>query len=141
MASKTVIEMAREAGWKDLPTVRLAFAGFNIKAFEALVRADERESAPNSNEAKAAIDTLEFLGYTYHGGEKWKPPLGNNPIVKPLGFMNAGHVHELQQGRLPYGYVYPKEGVGAEVAIYTSPVMHLDTCRPPSAMISKTQKD
>ena len=38
-----------------------------------------------------------------------------------LGYMNAGHVHEMQQGRLPYGYVYPKEGAGASVAVYTSP--------------------
>jgi hypothetical protein len=35
--------------------------------------------------------------------------------------MNAGHVHEMQQGRLPYGYIYPKGGVGADVAIYTTP--------------------
>ena len=27
----------------------------------------------------AAIKTLEFLGYTYHGGEQWKPPLGKLP--------------------------------------------------------------
>ena len=40
---RDTIEMAREAGWKDLPTVRLAFAGFDIKRFEALVRADERK--------------------------------------------------------------------------------------------------
>lgn len=26
---------------------------------------------------KAAIRTLEHLGYTYHGAEYWKPPLGN----------------------------------------------------------------
>ena len=32
-----------------------------------------------SKEAIAAIDTLKFLGYTYHGGEKWKPPLGPKP--------------------------------------------------------------
>ena len=38
-----------------------------------------------------------------------------------LGYMNAGHVHEMQQGRLPYGYVYPKEGSGADAALYTSP--------------------
>ena len=24
----------------------------------------------------AAVKTLERLGYTYHGGEEWKPPLG-----------------------------------------------------------------
>lgn len=27
----------------------------------------------------AAIKTLENLGYTYHGGELWKPPLGKRP--------------------------------------------------------------
>ena len=42
-------------------------------------------------------------------------------VQEPLGFMNAGHVHEMQQGRLPYGYVYPKDGAGASVAVYTSP--------------------
>jgi hypothetical protein len=28
-----IIRMAREAGWKDLPTARLAFAGFNLERF------------------------------------------------------------------------------------------------------------
>jgi hypothetical protein len=27
----------------------------------------------------AAIRTLTFLGYTYHGAEQWKPPLGKTP--------------------------------------------------------------
>ena len=27
----------------------------------------------------AAIRTLTFLGYTYHGAEQWKPPLGEKP--------------------------------------------------------------
>lgn len=35
--------------------------------------------------------------------------------------MNAGHIHEMQQGGLPYGYVYQKEDMGARVAIYTAP--------------------
>jgi hypothetical protein len=39
-------------------------------------------SAPTVQEAMAAIDTLKFLGYTYHGGEKWKPPLGAAPVQK-----------------------------------------------------------
>jgi hypothetical protein len=29
--------------------------------------------------AKAAQVTLQHLGYTYHGGEQWKPPLGKPP--------------------------------------------------------------
>jgi hypothetical protein len=44
------------------------------------------------------------------------------PVQEPVGFMNAGHVHEMQQGRLPYGYVYPKGGNGASVAVYTAPL-------------------
>jgi hypothetical protein len=27
----------------------------------------------------AAQKTLERMGYTYHGGEQWKPPLGQAP--------------------------------------------------------------
>lgn len=37
-------------------------------------------SAPGQSEQQTvAIKTLEFLGYTYHGGEQWKPPLGKKP--------------------------------------------------------------
>ena len=28
--------------------------------------------------ALAAVSTLQGLGYTYNGGERWKPPLGKN---------------------------------------------------------------
>jgi len=40
---------------------------------------------------------------------------------EPVGFMSAGQVLEMQQGRAPYGYVYPKLGSGASVALYTTP--------------------
>jgi hypothetical protein len=33
-------------------------------------------STATLQEAQAAINTLKHLGYTYHGGEQWKPPLG-----------------------------------------------------------------
>lgn len=39
----------------------------------------ELYTRPQPAEALAAVRTLEFLGYTYHGGEQWKPPLGNKP--------------------------------------------------------------
>jgi hypothetical protein len=39
--------------------------------------------------------------------------------VKPLGYLNAGHIHEMQQGRLPYAYLYPAKEVGASVPVYT----------------------
>lgn len=32
-----------------------------------------------ANQLRAAAATLEKLGYTYHGGELWKPPLGKPP--------------------------------------------------------------
>jgi hypothetical protein len=40
---------------------------------------------------------------------------------EPLGFMHAGQVLEMQQGRLPCGYVYPKRAPGASVALYRTP--------------------
>ena len=35
-------ELAEQAGYKDLPTVRLAFYGFDKEKFADLIRADER---------------------------------------------------------------------------------------------------
>ncbi len=29
-----------------------------------------------TNESTSAVETLKSLRYTYHGGERWKPPLG-----------------------------------------------------------------
>lgn len=36
-------------------------------------------SAEHAKRLWAAMDTLEHLGYTYEGGEQWKPPLGKKP--------------------------------------------------------------
>lgn len=44
MTREEIIRMAREAGWKDLPTVRLAFAGFDLERFSELVATHEREA-------------------------------------------------------------------------------------------------
>ena len=38
---------------------------------------DATANAPD--ESEAAIKTLANLGYTYHGGELWKPPIGKPP--------------------------------------------------------------
>jgi hypothetical protein len=53
MTKDDIIRMAREAGYEDLPTVRLAYQGFDIERFANLVAAAEREEC-----AKAA-----FYGY------------------------------------------------------------------------------
>jgi hypothetical protein len=67
----------------------------------------------------------------YFAGEKEKDRIAAltaqveqaaQPVAQgPIGYMNAGHVYELQQRRIHYGYVYPKEGTGAEIPVYTSP--------------------
>ena len=43
------------------------------------------------------------------------------PVQDTTGYMNAGQVHEMQQWRAPYAYVYPKSEAGARIAIYTAP--------------------
>ena len=40
---------------------------------------------------------------------------------EPVGYMNAGQLYELQQGRAPYGYIYPQSGVGADIELFTHP--------------------
>ncbi len=43
MTKDDIIKLAREAGYEDLPTVRLAYQGFDIERFANLVAAAERE--------------------------------------------------------------------------------------------------
>lgn len=40
---------------------------------------------------------------------------------EPVGYMNAGNIHELKQGALPYGYVYPQKESGVSVPVYAHP--------------------
>ena len=58
MTRDDIIRMAREAGWKDLPTVRLAFAGFDLERFAALVAAAEREACATACEEFYSIEWL-----------------------------------------------------------------------------------
>ena len=38
---------------------------------------------------QSAVKTLEQLGYTYHGGELWKPPLGKAPDFNLIDLYRA----------------------------------------------------
>lgn len=38
--------------------------------------------APVTTEVQAALRTLNVLGYTYHGGTAWKPPLGSATVAE-----------------------------------------------------------
>lgn len=49
--------------------------GVEAEELVALFAAQDAQPA----QAKAAIKTLEHLGYTYHGAEYWKPPLAKRP--------------------------------------------------------------
>jgi hypothetical protein len=42
--NQELMDMAEQAGYKDLPTVRLAYQGFDKEKFAALVAAAEREA-------------------------------------------------------------------------------------------------
>jgi len=42
---KSIIELAKQAGYQHLPTVRLAYSGFDLKRFADLVRAAALEEA------------------------------------------------------------------------------------------------
>lgn len=64
----------------------------------------------------AAIKTLESLGYTYNGGELWKPPLGKKPdhiTSEPLPFdlekAKAGHPLVTRDGRKARLFGYAEE--------------------------------
>jgi hypothetical protein len=57
MKQDEIIEMAKQAGYKHLPTVRLAFQGFDKVAFAKLVAAKEREACAKSLEDSAETAT------------------------------------------------------------------------------------
>jgi hypothetical protein len=55
-------------------------------------------TSPQSREQVAAIKTLTHLGYTYHGGEHWKPPLGAAPQAReqePVAWLYFDKYHGL----------------------------------------------
>ncbi len=91
----------------------------------------EQEPVAWKNAAMRIGEELSSVGpdgYYDMTAEQWlswamdQRPTGKQSLqVEPVGFMNAGHLHELQQGRLPYGYVYPRKETGANVAVYTAP--------------------
>jgi hypothetical protein len=43
------------------------------------------------NGALSAVATLMNLGYTFHGGEQWKPPLGAMPVQEPVTKDNSNY--------------------------------------------------
>lgn len=56
----------------------------------------EKWTAANTVTLRAAIETLNRLGYTYSGGELWEPPLGKAPAFTAPDLLNAaaGHMRD-----------------------------------------------
>jgi hypothetical protein len=58
------------------------------EAMQAIDAANEQTTVAALNKTLAAINTLEALGYSYHGGERWRPPLFALPVqrspIKPI---------------------------------------------------------
>lgn len=46
----------------------------------------DRTANATNPKAAAAIKTLERMGYTYHGGELWKPPPGKSAHCPACGY-------------------------------------------------------
>jgi hypothetical protein len=57
-----------------------------VEAMQAIDAANEQTTVAPF--IMAAINTLEALGYSYHGGERWRPPLLALPVqrspIKPV---------------------------------------------------------
>lgn len=77
-----IIKLAREAGMNDGYSLNDA----KLRRFAELATAPLRAE---NEAAQSAVKTLEQLGYTYHGGELWKPPLGKAPDFSLIDSLRA----------------------------------------------------
>jgi hypothetical protein len=75
MTRDDIIKLALEAGWKDLPTVRLAFAGFDLErffsaAYEAGAAAEREACAKVCDAADKATHPADLADAIRARGEK-----------------------------------------------------------------------
>lgn len=75
-------------GWKlvpVMPTEEMRKAGCEAFSFDvdniysSMLAAAPVAPQAEADEGSAAIRTLQGQGYTYHGAQLWKPPLGKKP--------------------------------------------------------------
>lgn len=80
------------------------------KALEAL---EFSETSPHRPQYEIEAKAMRALRTAIQQAEVQQPATG-----EPVGYMNAGNIHELKQGALPYGYVYPQKESGVSVPVY-----------------------
>lgn len=93
---------------------------------------------PSGPQAIAAVKTLEYLGYTYHGAEFWKPP------VKPLEPKKTDGTYHLgaciSDGML-YITVMGKEHSGSDaVTVLLSEQISIEQLQKNDVMVSASQQ-
>lgn len=123
--SHTTIPMPKEIG-DSLIITKLGDARYEIVQShgESFIVGSEKpvqaEGYSTKPQEQAAIKTLEHLGYTYHGGELWKPPLGKpQEPIGYLAFRNGAPTWD--EDCVCQDAVYPIDGDDdrVSVAIYT----------------------
>lgn len=83
-----------------------------------------RRAIAAEDELRATKQTLEHAYAALQKVADAQAAIEEPELPEAVGYMNAGHVHELTQRRISYGYVYPKKETGASVAVYTATQMH-----------------
>jgi hypothetical protein len=72
------------------PTMRMTMAAASAGEEFGQIWAAMILAAPNR--AESAVTTLSGLGYTWHGGQEWKPPLGKRPeYLEPGLLLQVGY--------------------------------------------------
>jgi len=108
------------------------------------IDAIEEALLQTEQEQNAAINTLTCLGYTYHGGERWKPPLGKPPtwLTQPEQRSVSEHLEPVAWAMLHdngdfIDAINPEEHAriegGYKHALYTTPPQHSAIARSSSA--------
>ena len=79
---KQALEMALD--WIQKQPEETPESKYDVDTRYVVIREIEAALAQPEQEHDSAIKTLEHLKYTYHGGEYWKPPLGELKALEQL---------------------------------------------------------
>ena len=63
MTTDDIIKLAKQAGYQHLPTVRLAYSGFDLERFAHLVRAAAFDEAKEVLEFHGFDDAVPYLNW------------------------------------------------------------------------------